>query len=63
VSVHESFLNGFEDDRIFQAELDNRITKHLEAWPDWSRMTEEEQDEVYQEIYEIALFAWNKARE
>lgn len=41
----------------FEYELEKRITKHLEAWADWSRMSEDEQDQTFDEIYLIVQWA------
>ena len=41
----------------FEMELEKRITKHLEAWADRSRMSEDEQNETFDEIYRIVQWA------
>ncbi len=41
----------------FEYELERRITKHLEAWADWSKMSEADQNETFDEIFEIVKWA------
>jgi hypothetical protein len=50
------------DTTRFQIELEKKITKHLEAWADWSRMSEDERDETFDEIYNIVLWALEESK-
>lgn len=45
----------------FEFELERRITKHLEAWADWNKMSEDEQDQTFDEIHDIVTWAIKEA--